>query len=206
MSNILTEATNRLPSYLNTTNGSNISNLLATLFTEQDNLSAEYRNILSAYNIDTSEKNGLDKIGANLNFPREDRTDEDYRTQLKFRIAQNTASGTIPNITEILRGQLNISDPRLINIEDVGTASVSVEVPLQSVIDTFGGPGVTDNEAIEIYKQLVRSIVAAGIDVTFQAIGTFRFDSDAGDIGLVGSVNGFADDDLTQGGTFGGEI
>jgi len=166
VSNIILDAIEKFPDYLDTRDDSNINKLVVVLFEELNNFMGTLDEIETNYDIDRATLDGLDQIGTNLDTARGGLEDEEYRARLKLRQAQNLADGTFSSIISILQSQLGIDDPSLIIIEELGNANLRVEVP----IDDVGGGGF---EGTFVYGD-------AGEDEFDVATGYGGFDSDFG--------------------------
>jgi len=189
----ITEAKDRLPSFLNLEDTSNISKMIELMFTELDNLELLYQEIVDNFDIDKATLNGLDKIGANLNLVRNGLTDTDYRNALKGQQAINQADGTLGKIIEILQIQLGILDPTDIELTELGNANIFVEVPIDvALLSTF-----------DYYKSLVDKITSAGIGSQVSVKGTFRLGTIDGE---VDPNKGLGNNLETTGGKLGGII
>lgn len=218
----------RLPSHLDTEDNSNILKLIETIVTEFDNLQSQIDINTNNLDIDQATLFSLDKIGANVDLERKGLNDDNYRIQLKYKITQNTADGTINKIIEILRSQLEIEDPADISIEELGDAKIRVTVPIDNAIfpkiestfefgnvddydqvtglsddsETFGGilGGYDYNPSSFVaYIELIDKIRPCGVNAEKAVIGSLEFDSD-------GDLHGFSNDTETIGGIFGGVL
>lgn len=183
------EAREKLVSFLNTSDNSNITKLLEVIMTELDNIKVQKEQQEINLDIDFAFDNGLDKIGENIRLERKELNDSQYRVQLKFKQAAYNASGTISNIIVILQSQLNITNIEDIKIEEIDTAHIRIEVPLDNAF-------ILQNYLL--YKELVEKIKVAGVKADTHVTGTFNFDK----IG----INGFSNIPQTVGGTLGGLV
>lgn len=231
MSNIILDAIEKFPDYLDTRDDSNINKLVVVLFEELNNFMGTLDEIETNYDIDRATLDGLDQIGTNLDTTRDGLEDEEYRARLKLRQAKNLADGTFNSIIMILQSQLGIDDPSLIIIEELGNANLRVEVPGQDAgfgkvettfelgeIDEFDvAIGFADNEeefggvlggtsfdedTFDAYAVLVQSIVAAGVGTTAAVTGTFEL----GEIDEISTDTGLASNDESIGGILGGVV
>lgn len=228
MSSYIDRVKSRLPSFLDKTTDSHISKLIETIVDELDTMQAQILSNNVNLDIDQATFNALDKIGTNVNLERRSLDDDNYRLQLKYKIIQYTADGTINKMIEILQAQLEIENPADIIIEELGNAKIRVTVPIENAIFPkiestfeFGNVGDFDQlvgfsddgesfggilggfdytpSSFDAYKELIDKIKPIGVGAEKYVDGTLIFDGE-------GSINGFSDDDEITGGSFGGVV
>lgn len=152
--------------------------------------------------VDNAEGYGLDRIGFNVRQFRGMAPDEIYRVLIKSRIARNRSDGSINTIIQVLSMALGAetSDIKIVegytDPDDPEPASIKVmELPIKKILEI----GMT----AEQFGRMAAKTTAAGIGVKeIQMYGTFQFSS------LLAEPEtdidtGFADVNMTQGGTLG---
>ncbi|QXN60106.1 hypothetical protein KUA24_39 [Vibrio phage HNL01] len=120
--------------------------LLRTLLEKQFEVQEDFIKLANVRSIDLCEGVWLDYLGEIFNLERHGMSDEDYRNELRFKVAVNSANGT-PNI--------------IMNLIKDFTESLSVEIRDSGVaFATLYFDGTKDTSS-EVYK-LLQSIKPAG--------------------------------------------
>lgn len=130
--------------------------------------------LLAAWDIDAQEGAQLDRIGAVVGQAREGRDDPTYRIWIRGRIALNRASGTVPELVDLVR-----------RLSPAGaTSAIRPQFPAGLIAEIMGAAGLT----APIAQQLARVLQlgrAAGVSLdvvwsTASEAGTFAFSGGAG--------------------------
>lgn len=180
---------------------SNVSKLLAIVEAEHDEMLDALRVVEEWQDLDRAMGRALDRIGFDVQQFRGLATDEVYRILIKSRIARNASDGTINTIIRVLSMALDIAPTDIGIIETYNApapepAALSViKAPLGSLLRT----GLTGQQL----GLMIAKTAAGGIGVkSVELYGTFQLSSIAGVL-ETDPEKGFADVDMTTGGTLG---
>lgn len=181
---------------------SNISKLLAIVEAEHDELIETLQAVEAWQDLDKAFGRALDRIGFDVQQFRGMATDEVYRVLIKSRIARNNSDGSINTIIRVLSLAFDI-DPSEFGIAETYNDPFDPEPAALSVIKApLGGllrTGLTGQQL----GLMIAKTAAGGVGVkSVELYGTFQFSSvtDALEADL---EKGFADIDMTTGGTLG---
>ncbi len=194
LAEMLTDNYNKAPA-------SNISKLLAIVEAEHDELLETLQVVEAWQDLDKAMGKALDRIGFDVQQFRGMAADEVYRVLIKSRIARNASDGTINTIIRVLSMALDISPSDIgiietYNAADPEPAALSViKAPLGGLLKT----GLTGQQL----GLMIAKTAAGGVGVqSVELYGTFQFSSIAGTL-ETDPEKGFADIDMTTGGTLG---
>lgn len=146
--------------------------------------------------IDQAEGHVLDRIGSNVNQQRGQLPDEVYRVLIKSKIKRSLSDGSINTLIDFLSFILQINT-REVNINELWESGK----PAALHINVPGGAINQTGLSLKQFGRLINLVVAAGVRAEVLFAGTFSFSSDYRESEM--SPHGFADDDLTTGGTLG---
>ena len=188
---------NKLPSFYNLEEGSNLSKLISIFEDEIDLLNSNIDWLDLNTSIADSYGETLDRIGVILQQPRGELTDEVYRVVLRGAVAKNTSDGSVNKLISVIANMMNIDTSEVViqqNLDDE-PAEVYIAAPLEAI----GTTGISRSQFVSI----MNNIVAAGIEVQTLLSGTFYL-SDSTDWPETSVSEGLADEsDLETGGTLG---
>lgn len=195
LAEMLTDNYNKAPA-------SNISKLLAIVEAEHDELLETLQVVEAWQDLDRALGRALDRIGFDVQQFRGMATDEVYRVLIKSRIARNASDGSINTIIQVLSLAFDI-EPSEFGISetyddpyDPEPAAIKViKAPLGGLLRT----GLTGQQL----GVMIAKTAAAGVGVqSVELYGTFQLSSIAGTL-ETDPEKGFADIDMTTGGTLG---
>lgn len=184
-----------LPEYRRKENNLKLTDILNVSFDELETL---FRTIESWRSVDNAEGLVLDEIGQEVGQLRKGTTDEVYRFLIKAKVLSNNSKGDVYSIVNVIStvlglepGEFEISEAYIKDSENVGMINIE-QVPIHTMLES----GLTIDEFIE----LIKATVAAGIGINrLELSGTFEFVEKL----VTDSAEGFADVDMTTGGTLG---
>jgi hypothetical protein len=195
---VLDRLIDRLTSNYNKEIGSNVRKLMElTANPIQENEDALTR-IMNWRDIDQAEGKVLDRIGDSVSQERGALTDSIYRVLIKSKIKRSLSNGSIDTLIDFLSFILQVR-PEEVRIRELWqdglgeNASIYISVPggsINSIGLSFGQFG-----------QLINLVVAAGVRASALFEGTFGFSTNYTE--SEASPQGFANDELTTGGTLG---
>lgn len=187
-----------LPDIFNKDKNSNISKLIKIANDEIDNLFTLSEEVELWRSIDDAKGTTLDFLGENVGQLRGKATDEVFRVLIRGKNARNYCDGSLDKIVTALSVSLQCeaSEIYIVNGHENGEmASIAIEkVPIH-YLNTSG-------LSMSQFSQLVKSIIPAGVSITFVNLeGTFSFSKNLSEVEW--SNDGFADMEGTVGGTLG---
>lgn len=101
----------------------NLQKLIDVFTEELDELESVFHQLLVERNVTNAVGNQLDIIGEIVGQAREGRTDDEYRTAIRFKIAINTANSTEPSITSAAKLLLNFTE---VSIQETFPAALEI--------------------------------------------------------------------------------
>ncbi|MUG68633.1 hypothetical protein GNP94_21925 [Paenibacillus campinasensis] len=191
----------RLTDVYNKDPNSNIGRLIGILHEQMVQVNQTLHRIEDWRSIDKAEGVVLDRIGQNVVQPRGAATDEIYRVLLKSKVARNLSTSDTNTIIRVLALALDCEfseikiKPKWLDPEDPEPAAITlIQVPVQRLNEVGMSPMQ--------FAQIIQHTVAAGVRVAqVELTGTFQFSSQYNQ--LESGPTGFADVDMTTGGTLG---
>lgn len=183
--------------------GSNNEKLFTLVQTELESLSDTASKVEIWRDIDKAKGKSLNYLGENVGQNRGRATDEVYRVLIRGKVARNASDGSINRMIDAIASSLQCpsSDIQIINAND--SESPDEHEPATIIIkhiplDALNNTGLSTNQ----FLQIVDSVRSGGVRVAYVNLeGTFSFSSTAE---IENSELGFADVDMTTGGTLGG--
>lgn len=136
---------------------SNFRKILKILEKQLQDLEKVFEDIKKVRDIDQAEGIYLDRIGININLPRFNKTDEEYRKLLKTEIVANLSDGELPRLNDVLT---NILEENFEGIEETWNNELFNNEPAGLTVNIKGGN-------IETVDNLIGRIKAGGIGVHY---------------------------------------
>lgn len=163
---------------------------------EADKLIDTFKTIQAYQDVDNATGKTLDKLGKEIGLSRGDIKDEIFRLWIKAKRLSITSKGDMNTVIKVLALLLN-SEPDEFDVvemyqENKPARIKVIDVPLDNVLEI----GLTGEDLVSLLKEVVAGGVAVEevrLDGTFQFVKELEIDSDLG----------FADIEMTQGGTLG---
>lgn len=173
---------------------SKIYKLYQVVAEELTDIKETYHKIEDWRDVDNAEGEILDDIGRNLMQFRGETDDDIYRVLIKSRVARNRADGTLNKMVEVLSLALGTEHEEII-IEEGDTEFHTIQL-VQIPLNKLAEIGLSTTA----FGRIVAKLVAAGVRIeTIEFFGTFAYSEEF----ETGSLIGFADVDMTTGGTLG---
>jgi hypothetical protein len=160
------QALSRLPAYMRRQRWQEFVEVIASEIQEVDDA------IVATFvqlHLDQAEGARLDLIGVEVNEVRNGLEDDDYRHNIKLRIADNRSRAVAEDVLRVVRLVLDDED-KTVELRTLGVASAEL---------TIGGAGMTTDETDRLAAYAKRA-VAAGVRLTVETssvedVDTFRF-------------------------------
>ncbi|PAD73662.1 hypothetical protein [Paenibacillus campinasensis] len=180
---------------------SNLGKLIGILYGQLRQVNDTLERVRDWRSIDEAQGTTLDRIGENIVQTRGASTDEVYRVLLKSKIARNLSKTDVNTIIQVLSLALDCpySDIRIVpkfnDPAEPEPAAISlIKVPTKRLNEVGMSPLQ--------FGQIIQKTVAAGVRVAqIELTGTFQFSSQYDQ--LETGPTGFADEEMTTGGTLG---
>ena len=174
---------------------SKVSKVLSFISGELGEVKEVYETIEAWENLDNAQGVALDTWGENVLQYRGQAEDDVYRALIRSKVARDRSTGDYNSLLEIMSLLLNIDKTEIIIEEGVLTNFQTVKT-VQVPFDALQETGLTSSQL----GRIIARIVAAGIGVEeIVFYGTFEFVDSLENIESLG----YADVDMTQGGTLG---